>query len=32
MPVSPFYRLNWPDGTMFDYSNDEPALRARSPS
>ncbi len=28
MPVSPFYRLNWPDGTMFDYSNDEPALRA----
>jgi phytoene desaturase len=28
MPVSPFYRLNWPDGTSFDYSNDEPALRA----
>jgi phytoene desaturase len=28
MPVSPFYRLNWPDGTNFDYSNDEPALRA----
>jgi phytoene desaturase len=27
MPVSPFYRLNWPDGTNFDYSNDEPALR-----
>jgi phytoene desaturase len=27
-PVSPFYRLNWPDGTNFDYSNDEPALRA----
>ena len=26
MPVSPFYRLNWPDGTSFDYSNDEPAL------
>jgi len=26
--VSPFYRLNWPDGTNFDYSNDEPALRA----
>ena len=22
MPVSPFYRLNWPDGTNFDYSND----------
>ncbi len=28
MPVSPFYRLNWPDGTNFDYSNDEPALKA----
>ena len=27
LPVSPFYRLNWPDGTNFDYSNDEPALR-----
>ena len=27
MPVNPFYRLNWPDGTNFDYSNDEPALR-----
>ncbi|MCA1749242.1 MAG: phytoene desaturase [Sphingomonadales bacterium] len=26
MPVSPFYRLNWPDGTNFDYSNDEVAL------
>ena len=26
-PVSPFYRLNWPDGTNFDYSNDEAALR-----
>lgn len=26
MPVSPFYRLNWPDGTNFDYSNDEDAL------
>ncbi|MCJ2184148.1 phytoene desaturase [Novosphingobium sp. 1949] len=26
MPVSPFYRLNWPDGVTFDYSNDEPAL------
>ena len=23
----PFYRLNWPDGTNFDYSNDEAALR-----
>ncbi|MCH7627293.1 MAG: phytoene desaturase [Proteobacteria bacterium] len=28
MPVSPFYRLNWADGTNFDYSNDESALRA----
>ncbi|WP_336964656.1 phytoene desaturase [Sphingobium aquiterrae] len=27
MPVSPFYRLNWPDGTNFDYSNDEAGLR-----
>ena len=26
MPVSPFYRLNWPDGTNFDYSNDIDAL------
>ncbi len=26
-PVSPLYRLNWPDGTQFDYSNDEAALR-----
>lgn len=28
VPVTPFYRLNWPDGTNFDYSNDEPALNA----
>ena len=28
MPVMPFYRLNWPDGTNFDYSNDDPALFA----
>lgn len=28
MPVMPFYRLNWPDGTNFDYSNDEESLRA----
>ncbi|MEL0250978.1 MAG: FAD-dependent oxidoreductase, partial [Novosphingobium sp.] len=28
MPVMPFYRLNWPDGTNFDYSNDETQLRA----
>lgn len=27
-PVMPFYRLDWPDGTSFDYSNDEAALRA----
>ncbi|WP_068076782.1 phytoene desaturase [Novosphingobium lentum] len=28
MPVHPFYRLNWPDGTNFDYSNDEAQLHA----
>jgi phytoene desaturase len=28
IPVTPFYRLDWPDGTRFDYSNDEAALRA----
>jgi phytoene desaturase len=27
LPVMPFYRLNWPDGTTFDYSNDENQLR-----
>jgi phytoene desaturase len=27
MPVLPFYRLSWPDGTSFDYSNDEAQLR-----
>jgi phytoene desaturase len=27
-PVTPFYRLNWPDGTNFDYSNDEAGLNA----
>ena len=27
MPVMPFYRLSWPDGTSFDYSNDRTALR-----
>ena len=26
MPVMPFYRLSWPDGTQFDYSNDEQHL------
>ena len=28
MKVMPFYRLNWPDGTNFDYSNDAASLRA----
>ena len=28
MKVMPFYRLNWPDGTNFDYSNDEQSLNA----
>jgi len=28
MPVRPFYRLNWRDGTSFDYSNDDAQLRA----
>ncbi|KHL26481.1 phytoene dehydrogenase [Croceibacterium mercuriale] len=27
MPVMPFYRLNWPDGSNFDYSNDEVSLK-----
>ena len=27
MPVMPFYRLSWPDGTVFDYSNDDNDLR-----
>jgi phytoene desaturase len=26
--VSPFYRLNWPDGTNFDYTNDDVLLRS----
>jgi phytoene desaturase len=26
LPVMPFYRLNWPDATSFDYSNDDAAL------
>ena len=26
MPVKPFYRLNWHDGTNFDYSNDHDEL------
>ncbi|MDZ3832367.1 MAG: phytoene desaturase [Sphingopyxis sp.] len=28
LPVLPFYRLDWPDGSRFDYANDEAALRA----
>ena len=28
MKVMPFYRLNWPDGTNFEYSNDEEQLSA----
>jgi phytoene desaturase len=36
LPVTPFYRLFWDDGYMFDYSDDEDALeeqiRARSPA
>ncbi len=28
MKVHPFYRLNWPDGHNFDYSNDEAELNA----
>jgi phytoene desaturase len=27
VPVTPFYRLNWPDGTDFDYTNDDEALK-----
>ncbi len=26
VPVSPFYRLSWPDGTTFDYLNDDKRL------
>lgn len=28
LPVSPFFRLNWPDGTNFDYGNDPEKLYA----
>jgi phytoene desaturase len=28
VPVAPFYRLTWPDGTVFDYSNDDAQLAA----
>ena len=27
-PVLPFYRLNWPDGTNFDYTNDDAQMKA----
>ncbi|HYW16635.1 MAG TPA: phytoene desaturase [Allosphingosinicella sp.] len=26
LPVSPFYRLSWPDGTIFDYLDDDARL------
>lgn len=26
VPVTPFYRLSWPDGTIFDYDNDDTKL------
>lgn len=26
LPVSPFYRLSWPDGSTFDYVNDDALL------
>ena len=29
VPVKPFYALDWPDGTRFDYSNDDDALFAQ---
>ncbi|WP_324808994.1 phytoene desaturase [Sphingomonas sp. LY29] len=29
VPVSPFYALDWPDGTRFDYSNDDEKLFAQ---
>lgn len=28
LPISPFYRLSWPDGDAFDYSNDDAQLGA----
>lgn len=28
IPVAPFYRLSWPDGTAFDYGNDDAQLGA----
>ena len=29
VPVAPFYRLSWPDGTTFDYVNDDEQLMAQ---
>ena len=29
IPVSPFYRLSWPDGSIFDYVNDDNKLAAQ---
>lgn len=29
LPVQPFYRLHWEDGTRFDYSNDDKRLFAQ---
>jgi phytoene desaturase len=29
LPVSPFYRLSWPDGAIFDYLNDDDRLFAQ---
>ena len=29
VPVMPFYALDWPDGTRFDYSNDDEQLFAQ---
>jgi phytoene desaturase len=28
-PVKPFYRLQWPDGTRFDYGGDAASMRAQ---
>lgn len=29
LPVTPFYRLSWPDGTVFDYLDDDERLAAQ---
>ena len=29
VPVTPFYRLSWPDGSTFDYLNDDAILTAQ---